>query len=221
MNIVIVGGGTEKKFGNDFALKARHNGHDVIIVSHKTNQSNDPNQFVADFSTLETFLNDFKKATQRFDNIDILIYNTNTGSYPNNVVDLQSPVREKDYFRSIKVHVVYPHALALECQSKMKAGSKIIFMTSSMSLDINRTVNTQMAGYAGSKAYQNHLMLGLAYHNSNGIIVSSIAPRFDYSKTDNCQITLDKIYDYVLTHTTDMNGKIVRINENPGIQILN
>jgi nucleoside-diphosphate-sugar epimerase len=49
MNIVVIGGGKPGKFGNDFCNRARSEGHDVYVISHKDYGTNDPKHIVADF----------------------------------------------------------------------------------------------------------------------------------------------------------------------------
>ena len=82
MNIVVVGGGTRGKFGNDFVVRARNEGHNVVIISHKSNNTNDQFQFITDYSSVEAVVETFTEATKNFDKIDIMIYNVNVGAYP-------------------------------------------------------------------------------------------------------------------------------------------
>ena len=42
MNIVVIGGGKPERFGNDFCNRARADGHDVYVISHKDYGTNDP-----------------------------------------------------------------------------------------------------------------------------------------------------------------------------------
>ena len=42
MNIVVFGGGEPGKFGNDFCLLARQQGHNVFILSHRDYATGDP-----------------------------------------------------------------------------------------------------------------------------------------------------------------------------------
>ena len=55
---------------------------------------------------------------------------------------------------------------------------------------------------------QNHLMIGLAYHNDKEAIVTCIAPYFPYEDNELYNSVLNNTYKYITTLTTESNGKI-------------
>jgi nucleoside-diphosphate-sugar epimerase len=75
MNVVVVGGGEKGKFGNDLVNRLRDEGHDVYILSHKLNGTNDPKQVAVDFTNLELVLDTFEKLVSHLDTIDLFLYN--------------------------------------------------------------------------------------------------------------------------------------------------
>jgi NAD(P)-dependent dehydrogenase (short-subunit alcohol dehydrogenase family) len=211
MNILVVGGGTKGKFGNDFVLKARAAGHNVVIISHAPNGNNDPQQFIADFDKMSNVVDTFKVATANFDHIDIMLYNTNAHAYPAIASQYtEHNYRMENYYqRSIQMHVMAPHVLAIECFKKMLPGSKIIFMTSGLAFEFTNNLFSEQAGYAGAKAYQLHLMKGLAHNNNKNVIVSSISTEFLYDEPENYRLNVDTLYSHIVTHGSKFNGKIV------------
>lgn len=230
MNIVVVGGGTRGKFGNDFVVRARNEGHNVVIISHKSNDTNDQFQFITDYSSVEAVVEIFTEATKNFDKIDIMVYNVNAGTYPsfgnNKFIRNGRPLTynwvEQSYYKSLRLHVIYPHVLISECYKKMSEGCKIIFLTTYLALDFKRIAYTNHAGYAGAKSFQTHLMLGLAHNeNDKKIIFSSMTPHFDYNNLDKYKAVFDTLYEYVINHGSDMNGKIVACWDNDGLKIIN
>jgi hypothetical protein len=50
MNIVVIGGGEPGKFGNDFCIRAKREGHNVFILSHQDYSTQDPQHYYTDFS---------------------------------------------------------------------------------------------------------------------------------------------------------------------------
>lgn len=213
MNIVVIGGGAPGRFGNDFCNRARSDGHDVYVISHKDYGYNDPRQIVADFDNIPRFLEKFKTLTDHLEQIDILLYNSNGNAYPTNPEFLKSTgrVSVEHWERALRLHVIIPHMLAIESLKKMTKGCGIVFMTSGMSYMLSRTEWTNFVGYAGFKGMQNQLMIGLAHHNDKGVIVTCAAPHFAYDNPERYKIVLDNAYEYITNLTDDANGKIREI----------
>lgn len=212
MNIVVIGGGQPGRFGNDFCNRARAEGHDVYVISHKDYGTNDPKQIVADFANVEEFLEKFKNLINHLDKIDILLYNSSshTQTYPMNPYLLTSngEVSITAWEQSLRLHAIIPHVLSIEALKKMSETSAIVFMTTGMSRHVTRTEWTDMVGYAGFKGIQNHLMIGLAHHNDKGAIVTCVAPHFPYDDADKYKIILNTAYEYITQLTKENNGKI-------------
>jgi NAD(P)-dependent dehydrogenase (short-subunit alcohol dehydrogenase family) len=102
--------------------------------------------------------------------------------------------------------------LSIEALKKMSKGSKIIFLTTGMAFNFERTDYTEFAGYAGIKAAQTHLMISLAHHNDRGAIAVSISPHFPYEDQTAYNIVFRKVYDYILEFDQTQNGKIKTIH---------
>ncbi len=196
MNIVIVGGGSEGKFGQDFINKATQDGHTVINYSYRE-------------QSIDEIVREFKACIPK--HIDILIYNSNCGSYPfwaETDYHKDCSVNLSAYYDTLKVHVVAPHAISLSALSNMNSSSSVIFMTTGSSLDVERDYNISDCGYAGGKAWQNHLMLAMAHKNNVGVNFTSISPHFEY-ETDAYQQTLENVYNFIISKDKSKNGKIV------------
>jgi hypothetical protein len=216
MNIVVIGGGKPGKFGNDFCNRARNEGHNVYVISHKDYGTNDPKHVVAPFNNVVDFLEAFKNLTKDLDTIDILLYNSNAHSYPGRPDELQSTgnVSPEKWIQALTLNVIIPHAVSLEALKKMSKGSGIVFMTSGMSYDLKRKEWTANVGYAGLKGVQNHLMIGLANHNDKGAVVTCVSPHFPYDNAEKYSMVLNHTYNYITSLTEESNGKIRGIWDN-------
>ena len=114
-NIVVVGGGAPGKFGNDFVIKAKSEGHNVIVISHRDYGYNDENFMWVNFEGL--YYTEYKvvmdKILQKFDKIDILFFNQNGTFYPAHVADIFNPVRIQTYLTGLNLHIVVPHKIII------------------------------------------------------------------------------------------------------------
>ncbi len=221
MNIVVVGGGQPGKFGNDVVLRARSQGHRVLVISHQPYQ--DPDLAVADFGQVASVIDAFKTVTAGIDTVDLMLYNSNCASYPNKTADFNSTaiVNEERYFDALRIHAVIPHAVTVECSKKMQAGGRVVYMSSWSALNFKNSDWADNVGYAGGKAYQTRLMMAFAKHNDRGLICSAVYPHFDYADKEKYQGVFDQVYNYMTTHDKSYNGKIVGISDANKINIFN
>lgn len=210
MNIVVIGGGKPGKFGNDFCNRARSEGHDVYVISHKDYGTNDPKHIVADFSNEDNIRQSFVTLTKDLDKIDLFLYNSNAHHYPGRPDELQSTatISKEKWVEAFTMHVIIPHVLAIESLKKMTTGCGIVFMTSGMSYDLKRKEWTSNVGYAGLKGMQNHLMIGLAHNNDKGAIATCVSPHFPYEDAEKYSMIFNHTYDYITSLTEESNGKI-------------
>jgi hypothetical protein len=207
MNVVVVGGGSFGKFGNDFVRKLKASGHSVCVISHRT--SSDTTETV-NFSNAQEVVEKFCKATNQFDTIDLLLYNSNYKGHPDSLEMFTSKgtLKEKLYLYGFNTHVLVPHMLAIEALKKMHSHSKIVFMTTDVIYNRERDENLYKLGYYGGKAYQHQLMLALAECNDKKTIVSSVSPFFDYNNKEQYQPKFDMVYNHILSHDETWNGKV-------------
>lgn len=205
MNIVVVGGGTFGRFGNDFVRQAKADGHVVRVLSHRTNDDTDA---TLTFLTAEDAVTKFNSITQDLDIIDILLYNSTYKGYPDDPGSFTSKgiIKEKLYVHGFYVQAIIPHALSIEALKKMTAQSKIVFMTTDVIYDRERTLGLHKLGYYGGKAYQHQLMLALAEHNDKDVTVSSVSPMFDYEDKENYQSQFATVYKHIFG--TTQNGRV-------------
>lgn len=228
MNICIFGGNSPVgRFGRDFTDRVRKDGHSVYVISHNVAEvypmpsglvatelvPYDKNHVFTDFYYTTSVINAFNKVTADVDNLDLILYNSNSGSYPGDVNDfhVDSVFREKSWYDTIRTHAVIPHGVALSALKKMSAGSKFVFMTSNLSYHADRDFCTEEAGYAGGKAAQNQLMLALANHNKQGVIFTAISPYFRYHEIEKYTKVFENVYNHILNLSEKDNGKIKEI----------
>jgi nucleoside-diphosphate-sugar epimerase len=215
MNVVVVGGGEKGKFGNDLVNRLRDEGHDVYILSHKLNGTNDPKQVAVDFNNLELVLDAFEKLVSHLDTIDLFLYNTGKKSYWLNREESFTSTAEFDlkawrnYLNTVST---VPYNLIVKALSKMNENSKIFYMATGLATNFDRTEYTKHAGYAGGKALMIHIMLGFAHHNDKGAIVSVLCPHFDYNNKEHYDSVFEGICKYIANITKEQNGKIVKFD---------
>lgn len=214
MNIVVFGGGEPGKFGNDFCTLAREQGHNVFILSHKDYATGDPQHSYTNVNDRQSVANDFNRLTQSIDHIDIFVYNGRMDGYPGIPDDYKSTanVSSELWNGNLYITVILAHVLSIEALKKMSTGSKLVFLTTGMAMKFDRDDYTEMAGYAGIKAAQTHLMISLAHHNDRGAIANSISPHFPYEDRTAYNIVFRKVYDYILEFDQTQNGKIKTIH---------
>lgn len=214
MNIVVVGGGQPGKFGNDFCLRARREGHNVFILSHKNYNNGDPQHLYADHSERQHVVEAFNELTKDIDNIDIFLYNGRMEGYPGKPEDFHSTakINSLGYYSNLHFTLLLPHVLSIEALKKMSQGSKIVFLTTGMATKFDRTDYTEMSGYAGLKAAQIHLMIALAHHNDRGAWASSVSPHFPYEDQQAYRGMFNKVYDYILNFDQSKNGSVETIH---------
>lgn len=209
-NIVVVGGATPGKFGNEFVKRTRDLGHSVKVLTwYQTDQADTT---WADFDDHTEVVTSLRDLTQELDRIDVLLYNAHAFDYPDNPSHYASTCTDIDldaYVRNLRVQVMIPHAIALAALAKMDSRSAIVFMTTGLALDHAKTEYTQFAGYAGAKSWATHLMSALAFNNDRGVTCASISPFLDYDNKDKFDITVDSIVDTVLNLDSNQNGKII------------
>ena len=214
MNIVVFGGGEPGKFGNDFCNLAREQGHNVFILSHRDYATGDPQHAHADCDNRQSVVEAFNRLTQSIDCIDIFVYNGRMDGYPGQPQNFTSNaiVNTQAWNTNLYITVILAHVLSVEALKKMSAGSKLVFLTTGMAMKFDRDDYTQMAGYAGIKAAQTHLMIALAHHNDRGAIACSVSPHFQYDDRPKYEVVFRKVYDYILGFDQTQNGKIKTIH---------
>jgi short-subunit dehydrogenase len=209
MNIIILGGGTPNKFGHDFALKARGEGHKVVIFSHKLNGLNDPDQHVINYEDLNKTKLIFQAALQDISKIDLIIFNANGFSYPYVSRDPFSNIDPIEYHKSINLHAIVPHLLLGESINKMDEGSKVVYMTTGLAYNLVRSEYHQHYGYGGHKSFMTHLMLGFATNRTKNITFSIFSPHFPYEDREKYKKVFENCYQWILSHDDSANGKIM------------
>lgn len=210
MNVVIVGGGTKGKFGNDYVNRLRDEGNDVYVLSHRDNGTADPKQMVTNFIDIDKVVEAFETLTIDLDTIDLFVYNSNGDSYLSREQSFTSTSTFNKFLwdKALNISAAVPYNLTVKALSKMNANSKIVYMATGLATDFNRATFTQYAGYAGMKALMVHLMIGFAHHNDKDAIVSILSPHFDYDNKENYDGVFERICNYIANLSKEHNGKI-------------
>lgn len=219
MNICVIGGGGPKgKFGRDFCDRARAEGHNVYVLSHKDHNQGDVRHAWADFGNVESVVDAFTQLVADIDCIDIFVYNSNpVPQRPSLDTDYKSTstVTSEMWYNTITGQAIIPHRLCIEALKKMSANSKLVFLVSGLAIPYNEHNYTNLVGYSTGKAIQIFMMKAFAEHNDRGAIASAVSPHFDYKNVDRYQTTVDNVYRYILDINQSENGKIKNFYNTP------
>ena len=123
MNICVIGGGgAVGKFGRDFCDRARQDGHNVYVLSHRPSAENNSQHTWANFDVVTDVVTAFEQLTADLAHIDILIYNSKPEQeFPGQPEDFVSNSRGNPrlWHKTIDGHAVLPHLLSISALKKM------------------------------------------------------------------------------------------------------
>lgn len=212
MNICVIGGGGEEgRFGRDFCDRARNDGHDVYVLSHRPSEENNSRHTWANFNSVSSVVSAFERLTADLAHIDIFVYNSKPrqefpGQPDHYVSNCQEEFVLPQWHKTINGYAVLPHLLSIAALKKMSERSKLVFLVSGLATNFDRDYFTHCVGYATGKAAQAFLMLALAHHNDRGAIATAVSPHFDDPYT--YKNVFDNSYRYILDIDYQQNGKI-------------
>jgi short-subunit dehydrogenase len=118
---------------------------------------------------------------------------------------------ESKWIYAIRLNASIPHDLVCHALPKMDSNSKVIFMTTGISLSIRDKNNdfSHLAIYAGTKAAQNFLMRALAFHNDKNVVMCSISTHFPDESTEEYVNKVEEIFHLINAVDISNNGQIV------------
>lgn len=209
MNIVILGGGKPEKFGSHFVKKAREEGHRVINISHRDHGTGNVDDRSINYNNIESVKQTLQTIMVDMPNIDIVLFNQNGEGYPFSAEDLFAEPNVDSYMRNIQSHVIVPHLFITTLNMCLNAGSKVIFMSSTMAFEYDRNHFLAGVGYPASKSFATHLMSSLARVRTKPVTFSAICPFFLYHDSVSYSHTFEQYYKHILNHDDSFNGKIV------------
>lgn len=219
MNIIVFGGGKVGKFGHDFCLRARSEGHKVIIYSHALNGTNDSDQHVINYNDLNQVNEVFTNTANNLDTIDLVLFNQVGGLYPCEPDLFQEPKLDM-YLNALNSIVTIPHLFVSKFAHKFHKDTKVVNMTSNLSMEYNKNIHVSgLVGYAGSKAWSTHLIQAYARHSKRNGIYFTISPSMNYESEEIKQIYpewLDSLYKLIFTADEKINGKIITAYDRSG-----
>lgn len=217
-NILVVGGGTPGKFGNQFVKKARDDGHRVVNFSHKDHNTGHIDDRHINYNDIRQVKNKCAELSTEMPVIDIILFNQNGAGYPGTVEQLFKEPNLLEYNQTITRAVTVPHQIIASLYNNLIPGSRVVYMGSTMSFLYERENYTEHVGYPSAKSFAMHLISAMAKGRTKEITFSCMCPYFLYDKPDLYKNIFDQTYSYILTHDDSFNGKIVnQLNgfENP------
>ena len=209
MNIVVVGGGTVGKFGNDFVKKARSEGHRVINLSHIDHQTGHADDREINYKNLDINKPVLAQVANDLGDIDIILFNQNGPCYPDTIEHLFGYPNLYNYHETMMSKVIMPHLIISLLYNNLKEGSKVVYLSSSMAFEYERQHYQAGAGYPGAKSFGAHLILSMARTRTKNVTFSIVCPFFIYNDPDQYSQALENIYKYVFVHDDTYNGKFV------------
>lgn len=217
MNIVVIGGGTPGHFGSDFCARARSQGHNLAQLSHKNHNTGHPQDYYADCAhTTAMSLKALDRMTDCMGNIDLFLFNTVAGAGPWNPEDFTTKSRrfsEREWLFNLRVNVILPYDLTIRALAKMNSQSKIVYMTTGRSMNVNDDSPPFIASYYGAKAWANHVMKSFAVDNDRGATVLSLTTHFDYGNPEAYWPVFDRAYEFIMQGIDHElhNGQVISI----------
>lgn len=211
MNIVVFGGGTVGKFGHDFCLKAREQGHNVVMFSHTSNGTGDQQQHIIYYNNIAKTNNVIQKVLLGLESIDIVLFNQKGDNFPREKELWQLPDINQ-YQTSFNSHIVVPHLFMALAKNKLKDTSKVINMGTNLAWVYDIKEVSQLVGYSSGKSYLTHYIQALARNRENNTTFFTLCPSMDYNKEEDKQIYpawCDALTKFILTCTDEYNGEIV------------
>ena len=208
-NILVVGGGTPDKFGNQFVHKARDDGNRVIVFSHKDHKTNHIDDRYINYDDTKQVKSKCVELVNELPVIDIILFNHNGSGYPSSTNQLFREPNPDEYNKSISRAITIPHLIIASLYDNLIAGSKVVYMGTVMSLQYEREFYPEGAGYPGAKSYAMHLISTMARCRTKEITFSCMCPYFLYDKPELYKQTFDQTYNYILTHDDSANGKLM------------
>ena len=217
-NILVVGGGTPDKFGNQFVNKARDDGNRVIDFSHKDHNTNHIDDRYINYDDIKQVKSKCVELANELPVIDIIVFNQNGSGYPGSATQLFKEPNPIEYTQTIARAVTIPHLIIASLYENLIAGSKVVYMGTTMALNYEREFYPELAGYPGAKSFGMHLISAMARCRTKEITFSCMCPYFLYDKPELYTHIFNQTCSYILTHDDSVNGKIVnQLNgfENP------
>ena len=208
-NILVVGGGTPDKFGNQFVKKARDDGNRVINFSHKDYNTNHIDDRHINYSDPKQVKSRCLELSGELSVIDIILFNQNGSGYPGLANQLFKEPNPAEYIQTINRAVTIPHQIIASLYDNLIVGSKVVYMGSTMSFQYERENYPEGVGYPSAKSFAMHLISTMARCRTKEITFSCMCPYFLYDKPDLYTHIFDQTYSYILTHDDSVNGKIV------------
>ena len=213
MNIVIVGGGS--KFGKHAAQKFLDLDHKVYVLSHKKSEFAFEHHRLADFTNTLNVISEFNILCQDIDVIDMFVYLSVPKDFyegPELYQSSENIANENMWTHAIKVHASLPHDLITRALLKMNANSRIVFMTSGLSLTLSEHESEYsfLTTYAGCKSAQNFLMRAFSRYNDKKATVCSVSTHFPLdTESDDYKWKADRVVDLILSINQNNNGKVI------------
>lgn len=216
MNILFIGPGTDPlRLGTYFCNKAKDDGHNIKLMSHRSNndQTDSVDHVYCSYHNQGEVSSKFDQLMEDWTHIDLLFYNSTGGWYPGSPDHYTSKtiVNTRQWHDGLDVHCVVPHIITCKSLNYMNEMSKTIFMTSSASYLINRDNYLDLAGYFGLKGAQNQLMRSFAEFNDKKSTFVTFAPHIPYAESaELSKKIMNSIYNKTFNLTEKDNGKIIQ-----------
>lgn len=217
MNIIVLGGGgSPGKFGKDFVDKARGQGHRVIVLSHRDHMTGIADDRVINYRNIDSIKPVLQNIAKEIPAIDVILFNQNGSAYPFSTEELFTEPNISEYTNLINIHVAVPHLVVATLYNNLKEGSKVVFISSTMAFEYDRSNFGSMVGYPAAKSFVTHLMSSMSRSRTKNVTFSAVCPYFMYNEPEKYQETLQHLYTHIFEHDDALNGKIMIQSWEPG-----
>jgi len=208
-NILVVGAGAPNKFGHQFVKKAREEGNRVIVFSHKNHNTSNIDDRHINYNDANQVKSKCVELANELPVIDIILFNHVGAAYPDSGEQLFNEPNMAHYNQTIATAVGIPHLIIASLFNNLIAGSRVVYMGSTMALEYEREHYISGVGYPSAKSFAMHLMSSMARCRTKEVTFSSMCPYFLYDQPELYKQTFEQTYNYILTHDDSVNGKLV------------
>lgn len=209
MNIVLVGGGSPERFGNQFLNRARNEGHRVINLSHRNHNTGHEDDRTLNYHNPEKVKEVCQKIIADMPVIDIIVFNQTGDAFPHDNAELFAEPNFERYYRTMHIAVAVPHLIISCLYNNLVDGSKVLNMSSTMAFAYERDNYISAVGYPGAKSYATHLIMSMARCRTKKVTFSSLCPYFLYHKPEWYNNSFQVTYNHIFNHDDSCNGKIL------------
>lgn len=192
--IVLAGCGRPGSWAEKYYNMHIDAGNNVYLISHK--DYGKPNTCVVDWLDPISASETFKSFIENIPHIDLLLFNQNGPSYPNQADHFVAgaSVSVDSMHANFNTKVVTPHLMTVAALEKMNITSSVVFVSSGMGFEMPRPHSEASSGYASANAAVNQMMFSFAKCNNKQVDFAALIPFFNYNDPEQIERATQQVW---------------------------